>query len=319
MRWARPPLTLLSPAGAKARLSILIFHRVLPEADPLFPGELDANRFDRACGWIASMFNVLPLDEAVSRLQAGTLPARAACITFDDGYADNRTLALPILQRHRLVATFYIASGFLDGGRMWNDTVIEAVRRTPHQALDLRPHHFDGLGAYPLNDLAARRRAIDAILTAIKHRPLPERTAITDAIAQAAGATLPNDLMMRTDEVRDLKHHGMLIGGHTVSHPILARLDDAPARDEICRGRRDLEDIIGEPVRHFAYPNGKPGQDYLPPNVVMVRELGFDSAVCTAWGAAGHGADPFQLPRFTPWDDTPGRFALRLMRNLLRH
>ena len=55
-------------------------------------------------------------------LLKGDLPARPAVITFDDGYADNRTVALPILQAHGLTATFFVATGFLDGGRMWNDT-----------------------------------------------------------------------------------------------------------------------------------------------------------------------------------------------------
>ena len=67
----------------------------------------------------------------------------------------------------------------------------------------------------------------------------------------------------------------------------------------------------------FAYPNGKPGEDYLPRDVALVRELGFDAAVSTAWGASGHGSDPFQLQRFTPWDRTKARFGLRLLRNLM--
>ncbi len=48
----------------------------------------------------------------------------------------------------------------------------------------------------------------------------------------------------------------------------------------------------------------------------MVRTLGFDAAVTTAWGAARHGADPLQLPRFTPWDRQRWRYGLRLLRNL---
>lgn len=75
----RTALTLASPAGPRAGLSILIFHRVLPEPDPLFP-EVDAQRFDALMGWVKNGFNVLPLDEAVERLQQWSLPARAAAI-----------------------------------------------------------------------------------------------------------------------------------------------------------------------------------------------------------------------------------------------
>ena len=68
----------------------------------------------------------------------------------------------------------------------------------------------------------------------------------------------------------------------------------------------------------FAYPNGRPGVDYAPDvHPGMVRELGFDAAVSTHWGAARAGADCYQLPRFTPWDRGRVRFGLRLARNLL--
>src|SRR5687767_6278321 len=74
----RTVLGMLSPAGAKARLSVLIFHRVLPSLDPLFPSEPDAARFTAQMQWLKSSFNVLPLPEAIQRLRSGSLPARAA-------------------------------------------------------------------------------------------------------------------------------------------------------------------------------------------------------------------------------------------------
>jgi peptidoglycan/xylan/chitin deacetylase (PgdA/CDA1 family) len=309
-------LGLLSPAGERARLSILIFHRVLPQRDPLFPTEIDATAFDRICGWLRATFNVLPLDEAVVRLRSGTLPARAACITFDDGYADNCTQALPILQRHGLPATFYVATGFLDGGRMWNDTVIEAIRRTDRSSLDLRALAIEGVAAMDLGTLPQRRAAIETILLRIKHRRPDERLALAETIAAMAGVGLPDDLMLTSEQVRQMRAAGMVIGAHTVSHPILAKLSADEARAEIVECRCRLQDILGEPVTHFAYPNGKPVQDYSEESVRIVRELGFESAASTAWGAARQSSDLYELPRFTPWDRTPTRFALRMARNL---
>jgi peptidoglycan/xylan/chitin deacetylase (PgdA/CDA1 family) len=103
-----------------------------------------------------------------------------------------------------------------------------------------------------------------------------------------------------------------------VSHPILARLEPDSASSEIRDSRSRLEAITGAPVTLFAYPNGKPGLDYLREHVGMVRELGFEAAVSTARGVAHSTSDPFQLPRFTPWDRTPGRFLLRLIQNTFR-
>ena len=150
----------LSPAGPKARLSILIYHRVLAERDPIFPNEPTVNTFDTQISRLKQAFNVLPLHEAVSRLKTGTLPARAACITFDDGYADNLTLATPILKNHGLHATFFIATAYLNGGRMFNDTVIEAIRRSSLRTLNLDEL---GLGQFDIAGVEAKARAIGHI------------------------------------------------------------------------------------------------------------------------------------------------------------
>ena len=309
--------SLMTPAGARARLSILIFHRVLATPDPLMPGEPDAARFDQICAWLAEWFQVLSLDDAVARLRRGDLPARALAITFDDGYADNHDVAMPILQRHGLVATFYVATGFLDGGRMWNDTVIEAVRACRQPVLDLAGLGIEGLAGLPLGDDLQRRDAIKALLDKLKYRPSDERLALVRRVVEAVDAPLPGGVMMRSDQVKALRRGGMTVGAHTVSHPILLKLPAAEARQEIDQSRRHLEAILGEPVRHFAYPNGVPGRDMADDTAALVQDLGFDSAVTTAWGAARSGSDCYQLPRFTPWDRSRLKFGARLARNLL--
>lgn len=308
---------LASPAGRRARLSILIFHRVLDKPDPLFPGEIDRATFDAICGWLKSWFQVLPLDEAMTRLQRGDLPARAAAITFDDGYADNEAIALPILQKHGLPATFYIATGYLNGGRMWNDSVIEAIRLCPHERLDLSGTPAAALGGLDLASIEARQQAISAVLSATKYLEPDERQQWADALQERSHAILPANLMMSSAQVKALRSAGMLIGAHTMNHPILARLSAAEAEAEIAEGRDALEAMLGEPVRHFAYPNGKPVQDYDAVSVAIVKRLGFDSAVSTAWGAASASTDPHQVPRFSPWDRSRGKFGLRLLKNLM--
>ena len=164
---------LASPGGDKGHLSILIFHRVLPEPDPLFPDEPDVARFEQIVQWLKEWFNVLPLNEAVIRLQRGNLPPRAAAITFDDGYADNLVCAHPILRKHSLPATYFVATGFLDGGRMWNDTIIESVRGTTQPEID---GAFLGLGVLPMNSIADKRTALAKIIPAVKHLPVGQRS-----------------------------------------------------------------------------------------------------------------------------------------------
>jgi peptidoglycan/xylan/chitin deacetylase (PgdA/CDA1 family) len=316
MTMLRGLFSLLTPAGAQARLSILIFHRVLPVQDPLFPGEMHASSFDAVCGWVSRWFNVLPLDQAVARLRGGDLPARSLSVTFDDGYADNHDVALPILKKHKLPATFYIATGFLDGGRMWNDSVIEAVRRTSLSELDLAPLGLDGMNHLPVSDLTGKRTAIETILSRIKYLPMPERLRAVSTISDIAGVELPSDLMMRSDQVRQLHRAGMQIGAHTVSHPILATLSKDEAKAEILQSKQALESLIEDRVGLFAYPNGVPGKDYSAETATLVQALGFDCAVTTGWGVSQQDTDVYQLPRFTPWDRSRLRFGMRMLKNL---
>ena len=306
MRW-------LAPAGAAGALSTFIFHRVLERDDPLRVGEPDAARFERIVAFITRHFQVLQLADAAARLTAGRLPAAAACITFDDGYADNLTIAAPILKRHGATATVFIATAYSDGGRMWNDSVIEALRACRAPSIDLEAA---GLGRWSLDGVQARRDAIGRLLPTIKYLDPTARAASVAAVQAACGEPLPDDLMMRSEQVIALRRAGMQIGAHTRSHPILTRLAPDAAADEIAGSKRDLEALLGEPVSLFAYPNGRPGTDYAAVHVDMVRGAGFAGAVSTAPGAANAGGDPFQLPRFLPWDREPLRFGLRMLANL---
>jgi len=279
-------------------------------------GEVDAATFEWQMRLLKQDFCVLPLAEAVSRLKGDDLPARAVAITFDDGYADNAEIALPILQQMELTATFFVSTGFLNGGRMWNDSLIEAVRMSERDILDLEEV---GLGTHTLTSFADRRRAALALIARLKHLPPDERGDRVEAVMARAGCKrLPSNLMMTHAQVRTLHRAGMEIGAHTTTHPILAMMERAGARAEIANSQAELEGIVGDRVRFFAYPNGQPGIDYRAEHAEMVRELGFQAAMSTAWGAATRASDLFQLPRFVPWDRRPLAFAARGLANYRR-
>lgn len=302
---------LRAPAGERGRLTTLIYHRVLPEPDPMQPRVVDARAFDWHMQLVSEHFNVLTLAEAVQHLASRSLPERALCVTFDDGYADNAEVALPLLVRHGVPATFFVATAYLDGGMMFNDRVIEGVRRVRDDRLDLRDL---GLGIFDVTTLDARRRAVDELIRILKSRGPGERCDLAGDLWNRLGAEECQP-MMTSAQVRALIEGGMDVGGHTHTHPILAQIDDSAARDEIAAGRERLQEITGREVRLFAYPNGRPGQDYRPHHVEMVRDAGFDAAVSTRWGTADSGTDRFELPRFLPWDRSAWRFLARLIRN----
>ena len=310
----RATLSLVSPAGRRARLQVLTYHRVLEERDPLVPDEPDAAAFRAQMTGLAELCSVLPLPEAAERLAAGTLPARAACVTFDDGYANNHQVAAPILEEVGVPATFFIAGGAVDRGIMWNDLVIEAIRRAP-AALDCGPI---GGEAVPLPDAAARVAAVPRILDSMKYRPLGERWEAAVALYERNVEGPPPRQMMTREQVRDLARRGFDVGGHTVTHPILATLPAAEARQEIEGCWEWVRDVTGVAPRSFAYPNGRPGRDFGPEHAAMAREAGFEVAVTTLWGSARRRDDPMLLPRYTPWETDQAGLWLRLMKTSLR-
>ncbi|NOR71701.1 MAG: polysaccharide deacetylase family protein [Methylomarinum sp.] len=301
--------TLVSGFGKNKKLFILIYHRVLDESDYMRPAEVDKKVFTWQMNLLSNYFNVLPLDEALEKIETGMLPSRAVSITFDDGYSDNYLNALPILKKYDLKATFFIASGYLNGGMMWNDQVIESIRRMTSEKLDLTDV---GFGAFSISDEIQKSTAADQIINKIKHLESNERQDIADFISSKV-KKMPTDLMMTDEQLIKLHQAGMEIGGHTVSHPIMANLDADEVKKELKNNKQTLEKLLNTSLRFFAYPNGKPNVDYKPEQIEQVKLQGYKGAVSTEWGVVGLNSDIFQLKRFTPWDTHPVKFMLRMI------
>jgi len=119
--------------------------------------------------------------------------------------------------------------------------------------------------------------------------------------------------MLTDEQLSKLHQAGMEIGGHTVTHPILANLDKETAWQEIIENKQSLEKLLEIQLQHFAYPNGKPGHDYRLEQIELIKAAGYQAAVSTQWGVVNKDSDFYQLPRFTPWDKTALRFMSRLV------
>jgi len=307
--------TVASGLGEQKKLFILIYHRVFDEPDFMQPGEVDKKNFTWQMGLIEKYFNVLSLPDAIERMEKGMLPPRAVCITFDDGYADNYLNALPILKKKQLTATFFIASGYLNGGIMWNDSIIETLRNYTGKQLDLSDIN---LGHYSTRTNKEKSQAASKIIQKIKHLTPQKRQSITDYLCDTYINNLPDDLMLTNEQLLMLHQSNMEIGGHTVTHPIMSKTPFVQLQQEITNNKQTLESLLNTPIHFFAYPNGKPGQDYFPEQVQLIKDNGFKAAVSTQWGVANHKSDIFQLPRFTPWDLSPVKFMIRMIYMYLR-
>ncbi|MGE5384602.1 MAG: glycosyltransferase [Betaproteobacteria bacterium] len=298
---------------ARNKLSVFLFHKVPREFDPLVP-ELTLNAFEQLVDFIVERFQVMPLEDAVARLQSGRLPPRTACITFDDGYPEWRDGVVPLLESRNAHATFFITSGQFNGLPMWHERVYHALRHAPGEVLDLPGL---GLPPLPIARIEDRRMAAEFAVRHLKYQPLAVREGLLQRLEQASGVRRDDVLRMTADDLRHLHNRGFGIGAHTVSHPILTLCDPMTAAREIGGVREELEGIAGGSIRSFAYPNGRPGTDFSEEHIGLVRQAGYTFAVSTQWGAANDATPIFQIPRFTPWGPRAQDMAQQLVRNLV--
>lgn len=297
--------------AGRGRLCIVNYHRILEARDPLLGNEPDIATFREHMKMLADCFNVLPLHQAMQALQQHTMPPRAVCITFDDGYRSTYELALPVLQEFNLPATVFVTSGYVDSHEnMWNDRIVEAIRLVQGDMLDLRAA---GASLYALGSVAERCAAVHELTQKAKYLPPAERMALIASLETITG-TRTQPLMLDSAMVSALHQAGVEIGAHTVTHPILTSLSDQAALSEMVDSKQALEAITGVPVRYFAYPNGKAGLDFDQRHVAMARQAGFAAAFTTAPGPVTVTQDWYMVPRSRPWDATTFFYMLRLLR-----
>ena len=293
----------------RGTFQILSYHRVNDALDPFFPS-LPSAVFERHMRFLRQTHTILTVEELVARARERRVPRNAVAITFDDGYRDNLTDAAPILRRHGLPATFFLATGAIGTGEvLWFDRLAAAIRDTTQATL-----RTPWGQVLELDGLEARLRALESSLSRLKQYPEDEfRDAlerIAEALAPMDGPSL-KDLMLSWDDVRTLAAQGFSIGAHTVSHPILSRMTSERAWREIAESRAMVDSQCGGAPRAFAYPNGKP-EDYSPAVVEHVRRAGFGCAVTTRFGLNTNRTSPWELRRGGPWEHDLATFALRL-------
>ncbi len=301
-------------ALGRGRLSIFVFHKVPKENNPYVWDELNLAAFKRVLDFAQEHFRILPLEDAAQALSVQRLPAQAAAITLDDGYADWMDGVVPELTQRKLPATFFITTGQLDGMPMWHERIAQAVRALSGGAVSLTSAPI--LGRLLLQTPSDCVQAVAQLEQHLKYQHLSNREVMLGELEYLAGispTTLPR---LTPADVRTIHNKGFTVGAHTVNHPILTRCSESEARDEIGAARETLAAITGAPVTAFAYPNGQPCVDFSEAHIRQVRAAGYTHAVTTHRGSAGCDTSLFQLPRFTPWGPSYYKHALQLARNL---
>lgn len=286
------------------RLTILTYHGVSEKADGL--GVLSdlhapAERFEAQVRYLAANHPVLPLADALGKLFSGApLPRGAVCITFDDGYRNNAAVAFPILRRHGLPATIFLATRIVGTPHMlWHDRVAHLVHSSSGREL-----HLDDR-VWTLDSLDAMKSAFAALTGTLKTLPEDRMLTTLAGLERQAGvegppeARQPDSQLMDWNEARTMRESGLVtFGSHTATHPILSNLDPARVHEELLESRERIEEELGAPCTVLAYPNGR-SQDITDEVVQCASRVGYSHALTTVPGRAVPGSDPLRIPRLS--------------------
>jgi len=285
---------------------VLNYHRVGERADQPWDRTLwnvDADTFDAQLATLAREADVIA-PEDLPGLSRERRRGRHVLLTFDDGYRDNHQIAYPLLRRHGMTATFFPCVGFLDDARVaWWDEIAWMVRNARNDSIVLA----DGLRASerPAGALSLgpeEDTTIAALVADYKALPAGETERLMDFVAEATGSgrcdgAAAAQLWMTWDMAREMRSSGMSFGGHTVTHPILARLSPERQAEEIAGCGQRLEQELDEPMRWFAYPVGAP-DTFTNDTRRLLRDAGVELAFSFYGGFARFDRwDPYDVPR----------------------
>ncbi len=269
--------------------------------------------FNEQMAFLARNYNCISLHQAIEQLKSGRLPPSSVVVTFDDGYLDNLTLALPVLQSHGIPATVYIATGLIEQtSRLWWYELEQLVAGQSNLHIDWQGREYNISSTNVME-----KRLAYVFLNRLMKRMSPEEQSDFMAMLQAEHPHHFNysSLVLRRRHLAKLADDPLItIGAHTHHHLVLSRLSDIQLRHELLRSRELLQSWLERPVDHLAYPFGS-NQQACKREFKVARELGFESAVTTRLGHLQkfHRNHLLALPRVAVgYQDCMSRFEWKL-------
>lgn len=285
--------------------AILMLHHVLPQKPAGFAPnrllQITPDFLDNViCEVRRQGYDTVSLSEARARMTGEVKASRPfVSFTFDDGYRDNRDHALPVLKRHDVPLTVYVASDFADHrGFLWWAVLERVVARRQFIAAELGGR----LETFRCTTDTGKQAAFCRIYWHLRRMRETEARGLVARLAAETGID-PHapcrELAMTWDEIREFAAEPLVtIGAHTLSHMALAKLPAAQSHAEIVGSVERTEQELGRPCRHFCYPYG--GADSAGMREFdIVSRLGLETGVTTRKGVIGAGHGLSALPRLS--------------------
>jgi len=316
-RLVRNQMPLSRPRGL-----ILMYHRIATaKFDPWSLCVSEAS-FASQLEVLSTRYFPMSLNEFLEAWRRNDLPRRAVAVTFDDGYKDNYTAALPALQRACIPATIFVTTNILEDGQpLWWEELSSIFNSGINENSNLTIGVDENRRTWRYVDQAAGsaagRRTFDSVWEYCLEQKDLDRRQLMDSIRNWAhdhgSSALVVPEMLSHKELQKLAiDSSITIGSHTVSHPYMSLESIEDNRDQLTKSREILESIVGYTVSHFAYPYG----NYSENLIELLSSAGYSSACLAGGGPINNRSHPLQLPRLAVPDCGGGEFDKLLQRHL---
>ncbi|KPJ57003.1 hypothetical protein AMJ49_03105 [Parcubacteria bacterium DG_74_2] len=285
----------------------LIYHRVLET-------EIDSQllcvppeNFEKQMRYLKDNFEILKVSELLKILKEKKVFQKGILITFDDGYADNFYFALPILERLKIPATFFVCSGNIDKNEEFWSHQLEQIFFLNKKLPDKLQFESNGKKyLFNTSNSQAIKKTYQELHKIIKSLNKKNRDNITNFLFEWSGVVKKTRKYYRTLSTDELKKMASFeyieIGGHTVNHVLLSALNKTEQKEEIKENKKHLEKILNKKVITFSYPYGRK-KDYNQDSLEIVKN-NYQIVFSNFPGVIRNNSNIYELPRFLirNWD-----------------
>jgi peptidoglycan/xylan/chitin deacetylase (PgdA/CDA1 family) len=277
--------------------------------------------FEEQIEFLSRKYDVITLRQAVDALTSAKSLKNTAVITFDDGYSNNFTLALPILEKYHAPATVFVTAGYIGSEELFP---LDEAYLLICQAKGRKPCNISEMSPGPLyfesnDDLHQSYKEVASFL---KQLPCDQqklhihllKSKLQNGRSENDTAMVDDFRILSKEELRVLAKSELIdIGAHTVNHQILSKVDARVSAWEIVHSKALLQNYTGRDIDLFSYPNGRV-MDFNNDHIVTLKENGFICSVTLESRLNIRYTDPYRLGRLNVGPD----FALNIAEFALR-
>lgn len=298
----------------RGQAAIITYHRVLPSNEFIANNSpnkgliVTTERFEQQMRYVSEKYHLISMDELPNHLTSSS--DFVVAVTFDDGYKDNLTYALPLLKKYSVPATIYITTRLPEGDcRMWWYELEELCDSNTSIAFTAKGKDYN----FSMQDRTQKKRSFRKMINLIQLLSENEKKALMDTIRQGRKPKQYRDYCLTWGEIQRLDEEPLItIGAHTHSHINMKENTIGEIRKEILTSKLLLEKHLGHTIDHFAYPYGT-SKEVGSREHAVVLECGFKTAVTSMCDRLKNNYQLYYLPRYNVLDrDNPLKMDIKL-------